>query len=107
MDQFKLKMYPLIDIEDVFALRDAGLIGSRLKPGLLSSYVIAVRGDAGTGAFAVRLQDTITVRPTAPTTIPDQFIDDVMRGVAHTLFANKPVEISREPMYTAAEVGRE
>ena len=106
MDQFKLKMYPLIDINDLVELRKQRLIGNKLKPGLLSSTIIAVSGKEGSGAFAVRLRDSIEVRPTVATTIPESVIDDVMRGVAHTLYMSRPVVLNREPLYSAEEVSR-
>lgn len=101
---YSLRLFPMSCIEDIIELREAKLIGGELKPGLLSSKIVAMRGDAGTGAFAVSVGETIRIRPTVPVNIREDDLKDIMLGIAHSMFAYKSVEMETTPIYTSEEV---
>jgi hypothetical protein len=99
-----LKNILLMQLDDIFLLREAGLIGMELKPGLLSGNILVFSCEKGVGCVAVKLEDfIIKAKLVCPTKASDDELNEIIKAASHTLYKARKVEIDLNPYYGASE----
>lgn len=105
MGKYTLKSILLTSIDDIVVLQQTGLIGHRLKKGLLAGTVLVFAGPAGSAGVSVSLRmNHVYAKLLAPSDIPEDTLAEVIRGAAHTLYKALSFEIDMAPMYAQEEL---
>ena len=95
------------DVSDIKLMRDKGIIGLDLKPGLLRGSVIIFWNSERVGGVWVRVEgDTVICRHTCNCGLSPADMYLAALNVVLTQYQDYTVKYEPEPIYSAAECGK-
>ena len=104
---YYLKGYFLTDVSEITELREKGIIGNKLKPGLLDGSIIAFTSKQIKGAVHVKVNGNVcAIRHVCDSGLTPEDAKLCAYNIAYTMYQNYPIQYIPEPFYSADEVCR-